>query len=54
MKYAGIPLYRLSSLYGWSGGVVGRQRLQELVNEIDPKQLLDEDVEEVREVGYHI
>ena len=30
-----------------AGGVVGRQRLQELVSEIDPKQMLDEDVEEV-------
>jgi len=28
-------------------GVLSQQKLQELVREIDPKQVLDEDVEEV-------
>lgn len=40
-----------NSVYSWVlglSGVLSQQKLQELVSEIDPKQVLDEDVEEVR------
>ena len=45
-KFKSIFILRI--ILGFSG-VLSQQKLQELVREIDPKQVLDEDVEEVTE-----